>query len=936
VSTTKSFAGQSFNLPANREPKSSNWGTHVSNFLIAVADNALAKTGGTFTLSAEMSFGATYGLLLPYIKSASANISSTGIVRFANNEGLGWRNAANNADLILKVNASNALEFNGNPITALALGAANTVLKVNSGGTATEYGKITTNNIDASAAIVDTQLATISTAGKVSNSATTAASANTASAIVARDSNGDFSAGTITANLSGNASTVTTNANLTGPVTSVGNATAIADGALALAKLATTTAGYIPVGAATTGVPTYVAMSGDATLASTGVLTLATVPASKGGTGVANNVAATTTRVGNYAKTETLTNTTSVTYPTSGTLATLAGTETFTAKTLTSPTIDDYFLINEESAPSTPASGKVAVYAKTDKKIYTKNSDGTETEIGSGSGSGEKNYITNSSALTAITGWTSVGDLDVARTITAGDLPREFTTAAGIKITADSNTQSVADYVYYDFSLDDVDLSKKLGIKWSQKTTGTYTAGDLAVVITSQADRTTALHTPITTAIPSATGVFTTSFEATTTAALSLVIRATTDMTTDGGIVISDVVVGPGIQPQGVVVGEWQTKTVPITWNQNVTTTAKGRRVGDSLELYVQVACTGAPHVSDTALYFTLPDSLTIDTTKLVTSTNDFGNMGDVHVVDGGTQYYYGKAFYRNTTQIQVIMQRSDGTYVNGTTGLSSGSTPIVFGNTDYVWFRSKPIPIAEWAGSGTVNLAQNNDVEYAFNTSTDTTGSDTNSFGYGPGGVPFYSVTAAGSRRVQFQTPIQATDKIELEYLSGTTWLPLTMTDFNIDISPIEAQNSVEYGLGISRVSGSSTQVDVRYGTYSWANGATFGATGKAWSAGPVASSSRWRVKKSSGGQAVGFGLSDSTSSGLAPSGVFRNGEQGNLALQERTATPADPTSSSEAKIYLKADKLILQFNDAGTVRYKYLDLTGTGVTWVHTTSAP
>ena len=57
--------------------------------------------------------------------------------------------------------------------------------------------------------IADTSLNTISTAGKVSNSATTAASANTAGAIVARDGSGNFSAGTITAALSGNASTST-------------------------------------------------------------------------------------------------------------------------------------------------------------------------------------------------------------------------------------------------------------------------------------------------------------------------------------------------------------------------------------------------------------------------------------------------------------------------------------------------------------------------------------------------------------------------------------------------------------------------------------------------------------------------------------------------------------------------------------------------------
>jgi hypothetical protein len=93
-------------------------------------------------------------------------------------------------------------------------------------------GTILNADINASAAIVDTKLATIATAGKVSNSATTATNANTASAIVARDASGNFSAGTITATLSGNASTVTTNANLAGDVTSVGNTTSIAAGVI--------------------------------------------------------------------------------------------------------------------------------------------------------------------------------------------------------------------------------------------------------------------------------------------------------------------------------------------------------------------------------------------------------------------------------------------------------------------------------------------------------------------------------------------------------------------------------------------------------------------------------------------------------------------------------------------------------------------------------
>ena len=125
MSSTITFNGVTYSVPATGDE---NWSDSLSAYLIAIASGALQKTGGTFTLTADADFGATYGLKSTYYKSRATNPSSTGIVRLGNDEGIGFRNAANSANLMLKVNASNVLEYNGNAVLDTTSSALNLLI----------------------------------------------------------------------------------------------------------------------------------------------------------------------------------------------------------------------------------------------------------------------------------------------------------------------------------------------------------------------------------------------------------------------------------------------------------------------------------------------------------------------------------------------------------------------------------------------------------------------------------------------------------------------------------------------------------------------------------------------------------------------------------------------------------------------------------------
>ncbi len=131
MSTNLTVNGTVYAFPTNLE---TNWGTIVTAWAQGVSNSTLQKTGGSFTLSAEVDFGATYGLKSAYFKSRGTTLSSTGVFRMANADFLGWRDNGNTTDLELGVNTSDQLTFNGNPIVGSAALTASRALVSSAAG----------------------------------------------------------------------------------------------------------------------------------------------------------------------------------------------------------------------------------------------------------------------------------------------------------------------------------------------------------------------------------------------------------------------------------------------------------------------------------------------------------------------------------------------------------------------------------------------------------------------------------------------------------------------------------------------------------------------------------------------------------------------------------------------------------------------------------
>lgn len=173
-------------------------GTIVNADINASASVALSKlaTGTVGTVVLHNASGVPTATAL----SGDVTVNSSGVTAIGSGVVVNADISASAAIELSKLatsTAGNIIVYNSSGVPTAVTETGDVTIS-DSGVTSIATGVIVNADINSSAAIADTKLATISTAGKVSNSATTATSSNTTSAIVARDSSGNFSAGKAT------------------------------------------------------------------------------------------------------------------------------------------------------------------------------------------------------------------------------------------------------------------------------------------------------------------------------------------------------------------------------------------------------------------------------------------------------------------------------------------------------------------------------------------------------------------------------------------------------------------------------------------------------------------------------------------------------------------------------------------------------------------
>lgn len=692
MATNVLFNGTTYSIPAEGD---SNWGTNLSNYFIAIASGCLQKTGGTFTLTAEANFGATYGLKSAYFKSQATNPASAGILRLGNAESIKWRNAANSADLDLTVSAGNALQFNGTSLTL--------------------SGSIVNADVNAAAAIALSKLAalTVSRAlvsdgsGVISVSAATSTEVGYLSGVtsaIQTQLNGKQATGSYaltTGKLSQFAAT--TSAELAGVISDE-----TGSGALVFATSPTLTTPNIGVATATsvngTTIPNtktlVVTTDKLSALAATTSAELAGVISDETGSGALV-----------FANTPTLV--TPVLGAATGTSLALGSTlNASSIVDLTSTTkgfLPPRMTSTQRDAIGTPATGLQIFNTDSGKNnVY----NGTSwVEVGSGSSG--VNYCANGTAENnTTTGWTTFADGASYVDGTGGSPTATWTVSSSSPLRGAKSflftAGTAGDGVSFDFTIDSADKGKTITAQFDYEivTFASFTDNDYEFWIYDVTNAVAIQPVGYQLKNSSLPNKHVLQFQ-TASSSTSYRFSIFQKDGTTSNVRFENIEIGPKDIARGSVITDWVSFTPTVTVSSgsmtNVTQTGRYRRVGDQCFVDGSMSFSAASAAFGT-VRISIPSGLSFDTTKLSNSTSDGVTIGHVSVLDAGSNVYSGGIITYNTGTAGTVKLLAMSVQTHAGTAPLAGANysdtfPFTLGSGDIIHY-SYSFPVSGWSSN--------------------------------------------------------------------------------------------------------------------------------------------------------------------------------------------------------------------------------------------
>lgn len=385
--------------------------------------------------------------------------------------------------------------------------------------------------------------------------------------------------------------------------------------------------------------------------------------------------------------------------------------------TLTTPTVDVVTHDDQASTPSNPSSGFYKTYFKSDGKYYYLDSSGTERQIGSGGGAGGKNYLSDLFDGTSVTGINRYADAAATSPVDGTGGSPNITAAAvnassplrgtaNQRLSKDASNRQGEGWSY-DFTVDraDYDGARPLLIKFKYKTSSNYASSDVRMFVYDK-DGTTLLtvndisnnsgNVLASSAGTSAfTGVF---YPNSADNDYRLIFHITSTNASAWDFDVIDLSVGPDNSAPGAIVTEWVSYTPTGSWVSNTTYTGKWRRVGDTMDLDIKVAVSGAP--TSASLTVNLPSGYTIDTNKITdTGQGIAGVLSTVAIRDAGTDNFEGMVRYDTTSSVAIFKDDGD-----GSVSAVTQAAPMTWANGDYTSIKITGLPIANWLASAALS----------------------------------------------------------------------------------------------------------------------------------------------------------------------------------------------------------------------------------------